>query len=130
MTSVLSIDHIDAEKMIEHLKDSERDHDAEGPRSGCSEGEAMNGMVQEWQERWDGEVIGRELYRFFPEVSVQLRLGGVGLRSLDHIFTRHSCLHKRLYDLGFNDTSVCLCGLTDEDMLHVLWSYNDKEEKS
>ncbi|GBP85868.1 hypothetical protein EVAR_65444_1 [Eumeta japonica] len=29
---------------------------------------------------------------------------------------------KRLYDLGPNDTSVCLCGQTDEDVHHVLWS--------
>ncbi|GBP65661.1 Retrovirus-related Pol polyprotein from type-1 retrotransposable element R1 4 [Eumeta japonica] len=38
------------------------------------------------------------------------------------LFTRHGCFMKRLHELALNETSVCLCGLTEEDMHHLLWA--------
>ncbi|GBP57364.1 Retrovirus-related Pol polyprotein from type-1 retrotransposable element R1 4 [Eumeta japonica] len=38
------------------------------------------------------------------------------------LLTGHGYFRKRLYELGLNESSVCLCEQTDEDMHHVLWS--------
>ncbi|GBP96680.1 Retrovirus-related Pol polyprotein from type-1 retrotransposable element R1 [Eumeta japonica] len=68
------------------------------------------------------EVGPRELYRYFPDVSARLSFGWV-----EPDYKPRSCL--RVMDvsgsvcgLGLNETGVCLCGQTDEDMHHVLWS--------
>ncbi|GBP00634.1 Retrovirus-related Pol polyprotein from type-1 retrotransposable element R1 4 [Eumeta japonica] len=72
--------------------------------------------------RWDERSKGRELYRFFPEISARLGYGWVEPDyETSRILTEHGCYWKRLCDLGLNKTSVWSCGQTDEDMLHVLW---------
>ncbi|GBP17543.1 Retrovirus-related Pol polyprotein from type-1 retrotransposable element R1 4 [Eumeta japonica] len=37
------------------------------------------------------------------------------------LLTGHGCFLKRLHDLVLNDTRICLCGLTDDDIHYVLW---------
>ncbi|GBP97333.1 Retrovirus-related Pol polyprotein from type-1 retrotransposable element R1 4 [Eumeta japonica] len=80
-------------------------------------------MIVEWQKNWDAEMNGRELYRYFPDVSARLSFDWVEPDyQTSQLLTGHGCFRKRLYDLGLNETSRCLCEQTDEDMHHVLWS--------
>ncbi|GBP77288.1 Retrovirus-related Pol polyprotein from type-1 retrotransposable element R1 4 [Eumeta japonica] len=80
-------------------------------------------MIVEWQKNWDAEMNGRELYRYFPDVSARLSFDWVEPDyQTSQLLTGHGCFRKRLYDLGLNETSMCLCEQTDEDMHHVLWS--------
>ncbi|GBP63882.1 Retrovirus-related Pol polyprotein from type-1 retrotransposable element R1 [Eumeta japonica] len=80
-------------------------------------------MIALWQRDWDEEKNGRELYRYFPDVSARLSFGWVEPDyQTSQLLTGHGCFRKRLYELGLNETSECLCGQTDEDMHHVLWS--------
>ncbi|GBP96673.1 Retrovirus-related Pol polyprotein from type-1 retrotransposable element R1 2 [Eumeta japonica] len=79
-------------------------------------------MIELWQRDWDEEKNGRELYRYFR----MCRPGSASAGSSRTTKPR-SCL--RVMDVsgsvcvnGLNETSVCLCGQTDEDMHHVLWS--------
>ncbi|GBP05073.1 Retrovirus-related Pol polyprotein from type-1 retrotransposable element R1 4 [Eumeta japonica] len=60
-------------------------------------------MIAEWQKNWDAEMNGRELYRYFPDVSARLSFDWVE----PDYQTSRSC--SRAMD-------------TDEDMHHVLWS--------
>ncbi|GBP12198.1 Retrovirus-related Pol polyprotein from type-1 retrotransposable element R1 4 [Eumeta japonica] len=65
----------------------------------------------------------RKLYRFFPEVSARLSSDWVEPDyETSQLLTGHGCFRKRPHDMRLNDTSMCFCGQTDEDMHHVLWS--------
>ncbi|GBP00995.1 Putative 115 kDa protein in type-1 retrotransposable element R1DM [Eumeta japonica] len=68
-------------------------------------------MVALWQKDWDEEKNGRELYRYFPDVSARLSFDWVEPDyQTSQLLTGHGCFRKRLYELGLNETSVCLCG--------------------
>ncbi|GBP70804.1 Retrovirus-related Pol polyprotein from type-1 retrotransposable element R1 4 [Eumeta japonica] len=78
---------------------------------------------EEMMKNWDAEMNGRELYRYFPDVSARLSSDWVEPDyQASQLLTGHGCFRKRLHDLGLNETSMCLCEQTDEDMHHVLWS--------
>ncbi|GBP42614.1 Retrovirus-related Pol polyprotein from type-1 retrotransposable element R1 4 [Eumeta japonica] len=80
-------------------------------------------VTEKWQWRWDTEMNGRELYRYFPDVSARLSSSWVEPDyETSQLLTGYGCFRKRLYELGLNESSVCLCEQTDEDMHHVLWS--------
>ncbi|GBP36366.1 Putative 115 kDa protein in type-1 retrotransposable element R1DM [Eumeta japonica] len=66
-------------------------------------------------------MSGRELFRYFPCVSVKLSLDWVESDyETSQLLTGHGCFRKRLHELGLNETRICMCGLTDEDMHHVI----------
>ncbi|GBO98511.1 Putative 115 kDa protein in type-1 retrotransposable element R1DM [Eumeta japonica] len=50
-------------------------------------------MIDAWQKRWD------------------------------ELLTGHGCFRRRLHEMGLNESSVCMCGQTDEDIHHVLCAY-------
>ncbi|GBP88565.1 Retrovirus-related Pol polyprotein from type-1 retrotransposable element R1 [Eumeta japonica] len=80
-------------------------------------------IIAVWQERWTNETRGRELHRFFPDVAVRLSSDWVSPDyETSQILTGHGCFRKRLNDMKLCDTSVCFCGMEDEDMYHILWS--------
>ncbi|GBP28873.1 Retrovirus-related Pol polyprotein from type-1 retrotransposable element R1 2 [Eumeta japonica] len=102
----------------------------DGQRSGLTRAEvwafrrrAKEEAVIEWQREWDEGTKGRELYRFFPEVSARLSFDWIEPDyETSQLLTGHGCFRKRLHDMGLNESSVCLCGQTDEEMHHVLWT--------
>ena len=81
-----------------------------------------NETVDAWQKRWTNEEKGRELFRFFPDVSARLRAKWVAPdHQLSQILAGHGCFRKRLYDMKLCEVSVCYCGMEEEDLHHVLW---------
>ncbi|GBP00471.1 Retrovirus-related Pol polyprotein from type-1 retrotransposable element R1 4 [Eumeta japonica] len=81
--------------------------------------EVRSEIMQEWQREMEWRS---EWTRAVPFLS-----GGISSDwvepdyKVSQLLTGHGCFRKRLHDLGLNDTSVCLCGLRNEDMHHVLW---------
>lgn len=79
-------------------------------------------IVAQWQERWDREDKGRELYRFFPDVSVRLKATWVEPDYVtSQILVGHGCFRKRLHGMGLVGESGCSCGEGEEDLHHILW---------
>ncbi|GBP65882.1 Retrovirus-related Pol polyprotein from type-1 retrotransposable element R1 4 [Eumeta japonica] len=61
---------------------------------------AKEEAVIEWQKEWDEETKGRELYRFFPEVSARLSFDWIEPDyETSQLLTGHRCFRKRLYDM-------------------------------
>ncbi|GBP65858.1 Retrovirus-related Pol polyprotein from type-1 retrotransposable element R1 [Eumeta japonica] len=112
----------DLEVTLAGRVDVERDH-LTGAEVGALRRRVREQVMDDWQKRWDEETNGRELFRYFPSVSVRLSLDWVEPDyEISQLLTGHGCFRKRLYDLGLNEMSECMCGLTDEDMHHVLWA--------
>ena len=67
------------------------------------------------------EEKGRELFRFFPEVSARLKARWiVPDYHVSQILTGHGCFRKRLHDMKLCEDGTCYCGMADEDLHHVL----------
>ena len=85
-------------------------------------GKISEETVVEWQQRWEDEVKGRELYRYFPDVSARLNAAWVEPDyEVSQMLTGHGCFRKRLYEMKLCEVSVCFCGEDDESMEHVLF---------
>ena len=85
-----------------------------------------------WQDRWTNETRGRDLYRFFPDVSVRFKSDHiVPDHSVSQILTGHGCFRKRLHDMKLCERADCDCGHAAEDRDHVLWDcpLYDEERK-
>lgn len=79
-------------------------------------------VMVSWQERWEREEKGRELFRFFPDVGERMKAHWVEPdHATSQILTGHGCFRKRLKDMALNSTSECGCGAQDETRDHVLW---------
>ena len=80
-------------------------------------------IIEAWQNRWNNELNGRELFRFFPDVSARLNACWVEPDyETSQILTGHGCFRCRLHAMKLCEISMCECGLEEEDMHHVLWS--------
>ncbi|GBO98753.1 Retrovirus-related Pol polyprotein from type-1 retrotransposable element R1 4, partial [Eumeta japonica] len=89
---------------------------------GCLGAEPRRRWLRYGRRDWDEEKNGRGTISL-PDVSARLSFDWVEPDyQTSQLLTGHGCFRKRLYELGLNETSVCLCGQTDEDMHHVLWS--------
>ncbi|GBP24850.1 Retrovirus-related Pol polyprotein from type-1 retrotransposable element R1 4 [Eumeta japonica] len=67
-------------------------------------------VMDDWQKRWDEETNGRELFRYFPSVSVRVSLEWVEPDyETSQLLTGHGCFRKRLHELGLNEASECMC---------------------
>ncbi|GBP76121.1 Retrovirus-related Pol polyprotein from type-1 retrotransposable element R1 4 [Eumeta japonica] len=63
----------------------------------------------------------RELYSYFPDVSARLNSPWVESDyETSQLLIGHGYFRKRVYELRLNESNVCLCEHTDEDMHHVL----------
>lgn len=86
--------------------------------------------VASWQQRWEAEARGRELYRYFPDVAARLKATWVEPDyQVSQILTGHGCFRKRLHDMKLQETSECYCGEDEESLDHVLWSCPIYEEQ-
>ncbi|GBP97352.1 Retrovirus-related Pol polyprotein from type-1 retrotransposable element R1 4 [Eumeta japonica] len=90
----------DLEVTLAGRVDVERDH-LTGAEVGVLRRRVREQVMDDWQKRWDEETNGRELFRYFPSVSVRLSLDWVGPDyEISQLLTGHGCFRKRLYDLG------------------------------
>lgn len=79
-------------------------------------------FVSLWQDRWQSNSDGRDLYSFFPDVAVRLESDWVEPDFMvSQLLTGHGCFRQRLNKLGLCDSAVCPCGEADESRDHALW---------
>jgi hypothetical protein len=79
--------------------------------------------MDSWQQRWNSDSTGRQVYRFFPSVCERVKM--THLR-LDHytvqLITGHGEFRGKLYDLGLVSNPWCACGGGLQYAEHILWN--------
>ena len=95
------------------------------PEIGRSEAAEVARMdtMQAWQDRWDGEVVGRWTHRLIPNLSGWLaRSHGEIDFFLCQFLTGHGYFRKYLHQMGKVDSPQCLfCPERNDDVHHTFF---------
>lgn len=86
-------------------------------------------LLDEWQERWNTSIKGRQLHRFFPSVRERLEMSWL---EVDHcvaqFLTGHGNFKSKLYQFKLVDSPLCPCSTLnaeyEQSAHHILWECN------
>ncbi len=75
-----------------------------------------------WEQEWQDCVKGRKTKDFFPSIRLPRPMQSISLSGkLTQVLTGHCYLRGHLFRLKLIDSPLCMCGIDDETVPHILF---------